>query len=76
MLQIFGLQSKDSNNVAGTNGVANSGNLGGTTTGGSTGGLAQTNVQTKQNASILLSAIVGTAVLGFELTKDGKLKLG
>lgn len=75
LLQIFGLQSKDSNNVAGTNGVANSGNLGGTTTGGSTGGLAQTNVQTKQNASILLSAIVGTAVLGFGLTKDGKLKL-
>lgn len=76
LLQIFGLQSKDSNNVAGTNGVASSGNLGETTTGGSTGGLAQTNVQTKQNASILLSAIVGTAVLGFELTKDGKLKLG
>ena len=75
MLQIFGLQSKDGNNVAGTNGVASSGNLGGTTTGGSTGGLAQTNVQTKQNASILLSAIVGTAVLGFGLTKDGKLKL-
>ena len=75
LLQIFGLQSKDGNNVAGTNGVANSGNLGGTTTGGSTGGLAQTNVQTKQNASILLSAIVGTAVLGFGLTKDGKLKL-
>lgn len=75
LLQIFGLQSKDGNNVVGTNGVANSGNLGGTTTGGSTGGLAQTNVQTKQNASILLSAIVGTAVLGFGLTKDGKLKL-
>ncbi|MCC4410590.1 hypothetical protein LMB83_00810 [Limosilactobacillus reuteri] len=75
LLQIFGLQSKDGNNVAGTNGVASSGNLGGTTTGGSTGGLAQTNVQTKQNASILLSAIVGTAVLGFGLTKDGKLKL-
>lgn len=75
LLQIFGLQSKDDNNVAGTNGVASSGNLGGTTTGGSTGGLAQTNVQTKQNASILLSAIVGTAVLGFGLTKDGKLKL-
>lgn len=75
LLQIFGLQSKDDNNVAGTNGVASSGNLGGTTTGGSTGGLAQTNVQTKQNASILLSAIVGTAVLGFGLTKDGKVKL-
>ncbi|MCH5357810.1 hypothetical protein [Limosilactobacillus reuteri] len=75
LLQIFGLQSKDSNNVAGTNGVASSGNLDGTTTGGSTSGLAQTNVQTKQNASILLSAIVGTAVLGFGLTKDGKLKL-
>lgn len=75
LLQIFGLQSKDGNNVAGTNGVASSGDLGGTTTGGSTGGLAQTNVQTKQNASILLSAIVGTAVLGFGLTKDGKLKL-
>lgn len=75
LLQIFGLQSKDGNNIVGTNGVANSGNLGGTTTGGSTGGLAQTNVQTKQNASILLSAIVGTAVLGFGLTKDGKLKL-
>ncbi|MCC4435593.1 hypothetical protein LMB56_04030 [Limosilactobacillus reuteri] len=75
LLQIFGLQSKDGNNVAGTNGVASSGNLGGTITGGSTGGLAQTNVQTKQNASILLSAIVGTAVLGFGLTKDGKLKL-
>ncbi|WP_304402293.1 hypothetical protein [Lactobacillus intestinalis] len=75
LLQIFGLQSKDGNNVAGTNGVASSGNLDGTTTGGSTSGLAQTNVQTKQNASILLSAIVGTAVLGFGLTKDGKLKL-
>lgn len=75
LLQIFGLQSKDGNNVAETNGVASSGNLGGTTTGGSTSGLAQTNVQTKQNASILLSAIVGTAVLGFGLTKDGKLKL-
>lgn len=75
LLQIFGLQSKDGNNVAGTNDVASSGNLGGTTTGGSTGGLAQTNVQTKQNASILLSAIVGTAVLGLGLTKDGKLKL-
>lgn len=75
LLQIFGLQSKDGNNVVGTNGVANSGNLGGTTTGDSTSGLAQTNVQTKQNASILLSAIVGTAVLGFGLTKDGKLKL-
>lgn len=75
LLQIFGLQSKDGNNVAETNGVASSGNLGGTTTGDSTSGLAQTNVQTKQNASILLSAIVGTAVLGFGLTKDGKLKL-
>lgn len=75
LLQIFGLQSKDGNNIVGTNGVASSGNLRGTTTGGSTGGLAQTNVQTKQNASILLSAIVGTAVLGFGLTKDGKLKL-
>lgn len=75
LLQIFGLQSKDGNNVAGTNGVASSGNLGGTTTAGSTGGLAQTNVQTKQNTSILLSAIVGTAVLGFGLTKNGKLKL-
>lgn len=75
LLQIFGLQSKDGNNIVGTNGVASSGNLGGTTTGGSTGGLAQTNVQTKQNASILLSAIVGTAVLEFGLTKDGKLKL-
>lgn len=75
LLQIFGLQSKDGNNVAGTNGVASSGNLDGTTTGGSTSGLAQTNVQTKQNASILLSAIVGTAVLEFGLTKDGKLKL-
>lgn len=74
LLQLFGLQSKDGN-TAGTNGVLGSGSLGGTTTGGSTGGLAQTNAQTKQNASILLSAIAGTALLGFGLTKDGKLKL-
>lgn len=74
LLQLFGLQSKDGN-AAGTNGVLGSGSLGGTTTGGSTGGLAQTNAQTKQNASILLSAIAGTALLGFGLTKDGKLKL-
>lgn len=74
LLQLFGLQSKDGNN-AGTNGVLGSGSLGGTTTSGSTGGLAQTNAQTKQNASILLSAIAGTALLGFGLTKDGKLKL-
>lgn len=74
LLQLFGLQSKD-DNTAGTNGVLGSGSLGGTTTGGSTGGLAQTNAQTKQNASILLSAIAGTALLGFGLTKDGKLKL-
>lgn len=74
LLQLFGLQSKDGN-TAGTNGVLGSGSLGGTTTGGSTGGLAQTNTQTKQNASILLSAIAGTALLGFGLTKDGKLKL-
>lgn len=74
LLRLFGLQSKDGN-TAGTNGVLGSGSLGGTTTSGSTGGLAQTNAQTKQNASILLSAIVGTALLGFGLTKDGKLKL-
>lgn len=74
LLQLFGLQSKDGN-VTDTNGVLGSGSLGGTTTGGSTGGLAQTNAQTKQNASILLSAIAGTALLGFGLTKDGKLKL-
>ena len=74
LLQLFGLQPKDGN-TAGTNGVLGSGSLGGTTTGGSTGGLAQTNAQTKQNASILLSAIAGTALLGFGLTKDGKLKL-
>lgn len=74
LLQLFGLQSKDGN-TAGTNGVLGSGSLGGTTTGGSTGSLAQTNAQTKQNASILLSAIAGTALLGFGLTKDGKLKL-
>lgn len=74
LLQLFGLQSKDGNN-AGNKGVLGSGSLGGTTTGGSTGGLAQTNTQTKQNASILLSAIAGTALLGFGLTKDGKLKL-
>ena len=74
LLQLFGLQSKDGN-TAGTNGVLGSGSLGGTTTGGSAGGLAQTNAQTKQNASILLSAIAGTALLGFGLTKDGKLKL-
>ena len=74
LLQLFGLQSKDGN-TAGTNGVLGSGSLGGTTTGGSTGGLAQTNAQTKQKASILLSAIAGTALLGFGLTKDGKLKL-
>lgn len=73
LLQLFGLQSKDGNN-AGNKGVVGSGSLGGTT-GGSTGGLAQTNVQTKRNASILLSSIVGSAVLGFGLTKDGKLKL-
>ena len=57
-----------------TVGVLGSGSLGGTT-GSATGGLAQTNVQTKQNVSILLSAIAGTAILGFGLTKDGKLKL-
>lgn len=74
LLQLFGLQSKDGN-TTGTNGVLGSGSLGGTTTGGSAGGLAQTNAQTKQNASILLSAIAGTALLGFGLTKDGKLKL-
>ena len=74
LLQLFGLQSKDGN-AAGTNGVLGSGSLGGTTTGGSAGSLAQTNAQTKQNASILLSAIAGTALLGFGLTKDGKLKL-
>lgn len=74
LLRLFGLQSKDGN-TAGTNGVLGSGSLGGTTTSGSTGGLAQTNAQTKQNASILLSAIAGTALLGFGLTKDGKLKL-
>lgn len=74
LLQLFGLQSKDGN-TAGTNGVLGSGSLGGTTTGGSAGSLAQTNAQTKQNASILLSAIAGTALLGFGLTKDGKLKL-
>ena len=73
LLQLFGLQSKDGN-AAGTNGVLGSGSLGGTP-GSATGGLAQTNVQTKQNVSILLSAIAGTAILGFGLTKDGKLKL-
>ena len=77
LLQLFGLNSKNNTNgnAKGTNGVLGSGSLGGTTTGGSTGGFAQTNAQTKQNASILLSAIAGTALLGFGLTKDGKLKL-
>lgn len=76
LLQLFGLQSKDGNGGSANtaNGVAGSNNLGGTTS-SSAGGLAQTNTQTKQNASILLSAIVGTATLGLGLTKDGKLKL-
>lgn len=77
LLQLFGLHSKNSTNgnTKGTNGVLGSGSLGGTTGGSTAGGLAQTNTQTKQNASILLSAIAGTALLGFGLTKDGKLKL-
>lgn len=61
---MFGLQSKDSNsgNANGTSGIAGSNNLGGTS-GSNASGLAQTNVTTKQNASILLGAIVGTPTL-------------
>lgn len=76
LLQLFGLQSKDNNKGSAnvTNGIAGSNNLGGTS-GSNVSDLAQTNTQPKQNASILLSAIVGTATLGLGLTKDGKLKL-
>lgn len=76
LLQLFDLQSKDGNGGSANtgNGVAGSNNLGGIS-GSNAGDLAQTSATTKQNASILLSAIVGTATLGLSLTKDGKLKL-